>query len=1123
MQSGKVTDFQGMKASTSVALPMWVTEEDSSQYPFEDKPHSTFTGPTPGPPPSSGPVAPSHFQQRPQGPYVGLPHGSPSQHPQGSAGPSFPNSHIQDRVAPLPPQSGASVPSASQSYMHQQRLNGLPMTSPPQHPPYTGPPLPNHHIPGNFSQPNVQLPSQPPSHQITPPGNAPSQSSFQTGLNAQLTPGGPPPFPYPQHHLLPHAFQSSLSSAENNVQGIAAVSQGQPLYGPPASQSHGGPPGLPSYGVSQMAPGPLPGPPSHPTPQSAPASPRQMLPHGGHPNRVGPFQPHGKVMNSTPMPQGHQATQLSGTPGGSGRPSKFSSQAQGSPSQFSPQSQVDNRQITMQGSQLLPSQHAHQALQTSIAQGGPAQNSSKFHSQPFGGTSQGSTPSQSENNDAAHVPQYHSSGPHQSGSQHYHNNFHYPQGVHGPGIPPWQQPRLPPPHLNPSQQLGSWQQRNSNQAQEMMASGYHSEGPSLQRSGNVHQSQSFQSAQEKVTGQQDSSYDEPKLRREQKRKSRWDPVPEEQSTKDVLPQTDESWQSSLVEKSWYPGPCSGQPQGLLENQNGHSGLVSTANSRSNTVGSVELAVQAAVLREQENSAQEIISLQRREKRPHETMEMAERDIMSLRHDPVDLKEKLLRMTSEHRVDMASKRGRSNQHDQGGENLEIGNGYGVPGGGAYYNNARPPMFSIGAGPTGFRPDCARPSPESMHDGRSSVPMQGPSGPLRDPERGNERFSSNMNHRNFKDDHMSVGRSEAGPGSHIDYDIGVERTDLPDLLKQRLKARGILKEETAAESALVDSSDGRPSQKDSSPAVLPAGWVEGVDPDSGIVYYFNQTTGKSQWERPTVKAVLPPPPPPPALPPLPPDWEETTDVGTGQKYYYNMKTNESSWERPKPVNVVSVSKKQEHLGTEAVSNGAAAKFKKCAGCGGWGRGLVQAWNYCNHCTRVLSIEVPPQTASSGSKRNSSLVTSMTVDSVHDEASAEPEFKHKWQADIAAAVEAETVKKDPKQRLGLRPPTGKPNRKDQKRRIPTESDELDPMDPSAYSDAPRGGWGVGLKGQQPRAADTTATGPLFQQRPYPSPGAVLRRNAELAGQQQAKAGANYSVIYKRGDGSDGLGDAD
>ncbi|RRT52518.1 hypothetical protein B296_00035294 [Ensete ventricosum] len=75
-----------------------------------------------------------------------------------------------------------------------------------------------------------------------------------------------------------------------------------------------------------------------------------------------------------------------------------------------------------------------------------------------------------------------------------------------------------------------------------------------------------------------------------------------------------------------------------------------------------------------------------------------------------------------------------------------------------------------------------------------------------------------------------------------------------------------------------------------------------------------------------------------------------------------------------------------------------------------------------------------------------------------------------------------------------------------------------------APRGGWVVGLKGVQPRAADTTATGPLFQQRPYPSPGAVLRKNAEIAAQSKKQGSHNrMTAISKRGDGSDGLGDAD
>uniref|UniRef100_A0A8C5N1X3 Polyglutamine-binding protein 1 n=1 Tax=Gouania willdenowi TaxID=441366 RepID=A0A8C5N1X3_GOUWI len=60
--------------------------------------------------------------------------------------------------------------------------------------------------------------------------------------------------------------------------------------------------------------------------------------------------------------------------------------------------------------------------------------------------------------------------------------------------------------------------------------------------------------------------------------------------------------------------------------------------------------------------------------------------------------------------------------------------------------------------------------------------------------------------------------------------------------------------------------------------------------------------------------------------------------------------------------------------------------------------------------------------------------------------------------------------------------------------KDDEMDPMDPSAYSDAPRGSWSSGLpkRNEAKTGADTTAVGPLFQQRPYPNPGAVLRANA-------------------------------
>ena len=31
-------------------------------------------------------------------------------------------------------------------------------------------------------------------------------------------------------------------------------------------------------------------------------------------------------------------------------------------------------------------------------------------------------------------------------------------------------------------------------------------------------------------------------------------------------------------------------------------------------------------------------------------------------------------------------------------------------------------------------------------------------------------------------------------------------------------------------------------------LPAGWISGIDPESGVAYYYNELTGESQWEPP-----------------------------------------------------------------------------------------------------------------------------------------------------------------------------------------------------------------------------------------------------------------------------------
>lgn len=445
---------------------------------------------------------------------------------------------------------------------------------------------------------------------------------------------------------------------------------------------------------------------------------------------------------------------------------------------------------------------------------------------------------------------------------------------------------------------------------------------------------------------------------------------------------------------------------------------------------IEAAAQTAVLREQEISTQQIIQNQRDARSGNEPSEK-DTDFFSGHHDPNALKEHLLRITSEHRTEMASKRGKPTIPEEG--NLEIGNGYGVPGGGAYYGAAKSVTPSSYANET-----------------QGNVVREGK------PQLSGE-----------------PGQIAAGNG-------------LPEYLKQKLRARGILKDDSAVKNHDISVNGTEASLAQAIvQGKLPPGWVEARDPASGALYYYNETTGTTQWERPAdVSTALPSA----SKIPLPEFWQESVDEISGQKYYYNRMTKVSQWEHP------CTSNEFRHQ----IQGAKSCTSKKCLGCGGWGLGLVQSWGYCNHCTRVHNL--PESQYLSLNVQSQPLISNAT----------------------SHGVISENKIPIPKQRSNMKPPMGKGQKKDSRKRSFSEDDELDPMDPSSYSDAPRGGWVVGLKGVQPRAADTTATGPLFQQRPYPSPGAVLRKNAEVASQKK-KPGSNYAPISKRGDGSDGLGDAD
>ncbi|KAL8216270.1 hypothetical protein R6Q57_023107 [Mikania cordata] len=439
---------------------------------------------------------------------------------------------------------------------------------------------------------------------------------------------------------------------------------------------------------------------------------------------------------------------------------------------------------------------------------------------------------------------------------------------------------------------------------------------------------------------------------------------------------------------------------------------------------IETAAQNAVLREQEIVTQKVI-LDRRETSAATGSHEDNSDIFSGKHDPNAIKEHLLKMTTDHRSQMASKRGKLASSEA---NVEIGNGYGVPGGGAYYTASRTDTMTPGSN-------------------------------------GSERCESGQN---------ISEQPKQKPNTN----------DLPEFLKQKLRARGILKDEPVKNDTVTsDNNQVKQSPEITVPSTLPSGWIESRDPTTGCVFYYNEKSGKSQWEKPVGPSSQPQ-----SSSVLLDDWQEVLDETSGCKYYYNSKTNISQWEHPGSLQK-SAFRQQVNIDSKDVNpKSSDHSLKKCSGCGGWGLGLVQSWGYCCHCTRVLDL---PE------RQYLSMIAASQHKSTNDTINSKP-------------------------RSTMKPPLGKGNKKDSRKRAHTEDDELDPMDPSSYSDAPRGGWVVGLKGVQPRAADTTATGPLFQQRPYPSPGAVLRKNAEIASQRK-NPNSNHAPISKRGDGSDGLGDAD
>ncbi|XP_040854788.1 polyglutamine-binding protein 1 isoform X2 [Ochotona curzoniae] len=199
-------------------------------------------------------------------------------------------------------------------------------------------------------------------------------------------------------------------------------------------------------------------------------------------------------------------------------------------------------------------------------------------------------------------------------------------------------------------------------------------------------------------------------------------------------------------------------------------------------------------------------------------------------------------------------------------------------------------------------------------------------------------------------------------------------------------------------------------------------------------------------------------------LPPSWYKVFDPSCGLPYYWNVDTDLVSWLSPHDPNsiVTKSAKKLRSSNTDTEEKLDRAHEKSDRG----------------HEKQDRSHDKSDRDRERG------------YDKVDRDRERDRDRDRGY--DKADRDEGKERRHHRREELAPYPKSKKASRKDE---------ELDPMDPSSYSDAPRGTWSTGLpkRNEAKTGADTTAAGPLFQQRPYPSPGAVLRANAEASRTKQ------------------------
>jgi len=195
------------------------------------------------------------------------------------------------------------------------------------------------------------------------------------------------------------------------------------------------------------------------------------------------------------------------------------------------------------------------------------------------------------------------------------------------------------------------------------------------------------------------------------------------------------------------------------------------------------------------------------------------------------------------------------------------------------------------------------------------------------------------------------------------------------------------------------------------------------------------------------------------PLPVKWREVYDPGMARHYYWNMETDEVSWLSPSHPRAV--------IG-ESAPKLARALFEKI-----------------DYQKELALSKLQGQSQRGGNSR-------FSRSSRRDERREHREERRRSRSKSGSDSDRDEQRAN-QERVEMK-------EFDKLRRAKKRG--IDPMDPAAYGDnVPTGKWSMGLESvtDAKTGADVTASGPLFQSRPYPAPGAILRKNVEANSQRR------------------------